>query len=221
METQSALHPSERPRQLRLVAAAASHATAQPAPAELALAVWRLRRPAGNAAFPRQLARAAIRHYSDRGQLVLCRHGDLRAEAARHGRRTLPLPSAVHPAAASAGNAVVPLREPEAALVLAAVRADTDERLLARSSATLLPLLRPGGFLALAPAPRAPRGLGALVRACQQSGLQYWQHIVALAPTPTQRPERPGETGRLHRDLLVFRRPPRAAAAAGKAAVAA
>jgi hypothetical protein len=63
------------------------------------------------------------------------------------------------------------------------------------------------------------------VRTCRYSGLQYWQHIVALAPTLTQPPQPHlggrcgGRAARLHRDLLVFRRPSHPAA--GEAAAAA
>jgi hypothetical protein len=222
---------SQRPP-VRLLGAADSTATAQ---AELALAVWRLHRPPGSAGFPRELARAAIRHYTDPGQLVLANRSDLRAEAARLGRRALPLAPAGDQLAAcdddvvhlreqeatlvlavARADDVVHLREQEATLVLAVARADDDERVATRLSEP-----RPGGFLALAPAPRVQPGLGALVRVCQRSGLQYWQHVVALAPTPAQTPQhsRPSATARLHRDLLVFRRPLHAAA--GEAAAAA
>ena len=69
--------------------------------------------------------------------------------------------------------------------------------------------------------------LGAIVRACQQQGLQYWQHIVAVDPRqPGRERSGGGATGdaarslRCHRDLLVFRRPAQADAVASEAASA-
>jgi hypothetical protein len=124
--------------------------------------------------------------------------------------------------------------------VLTPIRTHADERRLAKLAATLLPLLRPGGFLALAAAAPAAAtngsdGLGAIVRTCQQSGLQYWQHVVALTPASDGRERgrsqrarpraaQPSRAARCHHDLLVFRRPAEAeavaAAAAGIAGVA-
>ena len=241
--------------QLRLVRPADAEAGPRPearlVPLEPALAVWRLQRASHTHPLPRELARRAISHYTDPGDLVLApgrRGGELLEQAARLGRRALPLdPSAAGARAASragarAAKTVVALRRDQGAdLVLTPIRAHAGERRLAKLAATLLPLLRPGGFLAVAAAaPGADTnggdGLGAIVRTCQQSGLQYWQHVVALAPAFGDGRERgrsqgthvraaqPRRAMRCHHDLLVFRRPAEAeavaAAAAGIAGVA-
>lgn len=241
--------------QLRLVRPADADAGPRPeaqlVPLEPALAVWRLQRASRTDPLPRELARRAIAHYTDPGDLVLApgrRGGELLDQAARLGRRALPLdPSAAGARAASragarAAKTVVALRPDQGAdLVLTPIRAHAGEPRLAKLTATLLPLLRPGGFLAVASAAPAADtngggGLGAIVRTCQQSGLQYWQHVVALTPafgdgrergrsqrTRLRAVERSRAT-RCHRDLLVFRRPAEveavAAAAAGIAGVA-
>lgn len=191
-------------------------------PREQPLAVWHLDRTRRTESLPRELARAAIAHYTDPGDLVLVpklRRGELLQTGAALGRRALPLP----PNAAKAEN-VIPLRpNASAALVLAPLGARTSERRLAQVPSKLLPLLRPGGFLALA---RGTRGtdagaLGHVVRTCQQSGLQYWQHVIALTPERaasdasgahaevacTSRGLTEDRAVRCHYDLLVFRRP--------------
>jgi hypothetical protein len=124
---------------------------------------------------------------------------------------------------------VVALRsDPGADLVLAPIRAGACERGLA----ALLPLLRPGGFLVVAPAPGADAnrsdGPASIVRAAQQSGLQYWQHVVAVTPaladgrqpaagsqlSHMRAADQKGSRAiRCHHDLLVFRRPALADAA--------
>jgi hypothetical protein len=234
-------------RQLQLVHAASAEARLQPdaRPMEAgpALAVWRLQRLNRTTPLPRELARRAISHYTDPGDLVLAPPrgaGAILEQAARLGRRALPLePSASGAGTGSRAGAgvpetVVPLRPGEgAALVLAQIRARAGERLLSRLAATLLPLLRPGGFLALALGPGANRSdvLGAIVRACQESGLQYWQHVVALTPladssegarsqTARVSAGQPssGRAARCHHDVLVFRRPAHADAVPAAAA---
>ncbi len=242
--------------QLRLVrpadAEAGPRTQAQPVPLETALAVWRLQRASRTHPLPRELARRAISQYTDPGDLVLApgrRGGELLEQAARLGRRALPLdPGSAGARAASrtgarAAKTLVALRPEQGAdLVLTPIRAGAGERRLAKLAATLLPLLRPGGFLAVAAAAPAADtnggdGLGAIVRTCQQSGLQYWQHVVALTPAFGDRRERgrsqrtraraaqSSRATRCHHDLLVFRRPAEAeavaAAAAGIAGVAA
>ncbi len=144
------------------------------------LAVWRLERTRRTHPLPRELARAAIAHYSDPGDLVLVPKlggSELLLMAAALGRR-----------------------------------------------AALLPLLKPGGFLALARGTAATDGgrLGEIVRTCQGQGLQYWQHVIALTPEVTAgaatgaraqaasaRKRSPDDRRavRCHHDLLVFRRP--------------
>jgi hypothetical protein len=192
-------------------------------PREQPLAVWRLERTRLTNPLPRDLARAAIAYYSDPGDLVLVpklRGGELLQAAAALGRRVLPLA----PSAARAEN-VIPLpRNGGAALVLAPLGVRPAARRLHSVAATLLPLLKPGGFLALARGTAAADGigLGDVVRTCQRHGLQYWQHVVALTPEVTadatcgacaqaagarrrRRDER--RAVRCHHDLLVFRRP--------------
>ena len=80
-------------------------------------------------------------------------------------------------------------------------------------------VLKPGGFLAIAKHVGhggAVCGLGGgTVRLCEQLGLQYWQHVIAvLAPITDGRlhpprshtqPDTDVET--VHADLLVFRKP--------------
>ena len=101
---------------------------------------------------PHELAHAAIAHYTDPGDLVLVpnlRGGELLQTAAALGRRALPLT----PQARSAKQAerIVPLRrDADAALVLAPLGARPTVRRIEQVAARLLPLLRDGGFLALA-----------------------------------------------------------------------
>lgn len=216
---------SARQLRRRVAAQAGPHLHAASVPREQTLAVWRLEHTSRANPLPRQLARATIVHYTERGDLVLApnlRGGELLQAAAALGRRALPLaPSA----AIAEVESVVPLRSSgRAALVLAPLGARASERRLAQVAARLLPLLRPGGFLALARGRRDERSdaLGHVVRACQESGLQYWQHVVALAlnvaageasgarAQPARKCGRPTEDRRAvrcHHDLLVFRRP--------------
>ncbi|MBA3736779.1 MAG: hypothetical protein H0W90_16575, partial [Actinobacteria bacterium] len=131
-------------------------------------------------------------------------------------------------AAANAG-AVIALRPNErAALAIAALGAGASERPGSELTAQLLARLEAGAFLVLGLAD-ARDGFGAIVRACQRQGLQYWQHVVALGPAAFTSEPPDGDDGarerrrsiRCHRDLLVFRQPAHAAALAGvKAAVA-
>jgi hypothetical protein len=100
----------------------------------------------------------------------------------------------------------------------------TTSELLANSAA----LLRPGGFLVVAPIP-ANRELapgdpaGELVQLCQSHGLLYWQHVIALCvPIRNDRLEaeqRPANGGaqRCHLDLLVLRKPDSPARGGGSA----
>ena len=193
-------------------------------PQEQPLAVWRLERTRRTNPLPRELARAAIAHYSDPGELVLVpklHGGELLHAAAALGRRPLPLA----PSAAKAEN-VTPLHRNRggAALVLAPLGARPSARRLQRVAAALLPLLKPGGFLALARGTAASdsSGLGEIVRTCQGQGLHYWQHVIALTPevTPGAASGAPAQAAsarkrstddrravRCHHDLLVFRRP--------------
>jgi hypothetical protein len=199
------------------------HARATELAREQPLAVWRLERTGRTNPLPRELAGAAIAHYSDPGELVLVpklRGGELLQAAAALGRRALPLA----PSAAKA-ESVTPLRRNRsgAALVLAPLGARPSARRLQRVAAALLPLLKPGGFLALARGTVATdsSGLGEIVRTCQEQGLQYWQHVIALTPTVTtgavsgapaqaasarKRSTDDRRAVRCHHDLLVFRR---------------
>jgi len=144
---------------------------------EQALAVWRLERASRTNPLPCELGRAAILHYTDPGDLVFApklRGGELLHIAAALGRRALPLAANTHSGVAA--TSVVPLRaSADAALVLAPLGARTGERRLQQVAARLLPLLRPGGFLALARGTRATDdgSLGDVVRACHERGLEY------------------------------------------------
>ena len=197
------------------------HARPTELPRAQPLAVWRLERTRRSDPLPRELVRAAIAHYSDPGELVLVpklRGGELLQAAAALGRRTLPLA----PTAPKARD-VTPLRRHSgAALVLAPLGARPTARRLEEVTARLLPLLRPGGFLAVARGARNEGGaLGDVVQACQQHGFQYWQHVVALPPELTadaasgaraqvsrarQRGNDERRAVRCHHDMLVFRR---------------
>jgi SAM-dependent methyltransferase len=81
-------------------------------------------------------------------------------------------------------------------------------------------LLRPGGFLILTyPTRSTPADHSSVsVRVCQELGLQYWQHVIALlAPIragrldPRLEPTFATDSGQapqaVHADLLVFRKP--------------
>jgi hypothetical protein len=212
------------------------HARPRETPRAQPLAVWRLERTHRRDPLPRELVRTAVEHYSDPGELVLVpklRGGELLQAAAALGRRALPLASATPRA-----EVVTPLRrQASAALVLAPLGARPTARRLEHVTARLLPLLSPGGFLALAQGARSDGGaLGDVVRACQQHGLQYWQHVVALPPDlsadaatgPRAQASRARQRGndnrravRCHHDLLVFRRPADATEQATTAAVGA
>jgi Replication-relaxation len=212
------------------------HARPSGVPRAQPLAVWRLERTRRTDPLPLELVRAAIAHYTDPGELVLVpklRGGELLHAAAALGRRALPLT----PGAAKA-EGVTPLRpQAGAALVLAPLGARPTAHRLEHVTARLLPLLRPGGFLALARGARSDSGaLGDVVRACQQVGLQYWQHVVALPPDisadaasgtraqPSRARQRRNADRlaiRCHHDLLVFRRPADAIEQATTATVAA
>jgi hypothetical protein len=187
------------------------------------LAVWRLEPTRCTNPLPRELASAAIAHYSDPGELVLApklRGGELLDAAAALGRRALPLA----PTAAKADVTPLHRNRGGAALVLAPLGARSGARRLQRVAAALLPLLKPGGFLALARGTAAfdSSGLGEIVRTCQGQGLQYWQHVIVLTPevTPGAASGAPAQAAsarkrstdgrravRCHHDLLVFRRP--------------
>jgi hypothetical protein len=222
-------------RHLQLAAAPETETTAGAAAtqtAEVALAVWRLKRATGRVRLPGELAQRAITHYSDRGDLVLApgRSTALK-QAATRGRRALPLEPRARAARAAAprettraAQTVVALcANDHADLILQSIPADARQPQAARLAAKLLPLLKPGGFLALAltdPRDRARRNLGAIVHACQQSGLRYWQHVIVLDPAigDGSAAKRSDETPRrsrgpaacravrCHRDLLIFRR---------------
>ena len=207
-------------------------------PRERALAVWRIERTNPANPLPRELAQTAIVHYTDPGDLVFApklRGGELLQTAAALGRRALPLAPSTR--STDDAESAIPLRPgASAALVLAPLAARASERRLARVAAMLLPLLQPGGFLALARGRRVVRSdaLGAVVYACQKNGLQYWQHVIALTPAVAADDEsgacaaRAGacrrRTGgdraiRCHHDLVVFRRPEHANAEHATAAV--
>jgi hypothetical protein len=214
---------SASPPQLRrgIAAPAQQKCDVAPVPREQALAIWRLQRASCTSPLPCELARATILHYTDPGDLVLApklRGGVLLQTAAALGRQALPLVANAH--SGGAATSVVPLRTgADAALVLAPLSAYASERRLARVAGKLLPLLRPGGFLALArgTGPIRSDPLGDVVHACREHGLQYWQHVVALTPDLATGDEsgahskpadtKDGRAVRCHHDLLVFRLP--------------
>jgi hypothetical protein len=212
-------------RRLQLVtatdAAAVNESEATPAGGRPALAVWRLKR-SSNRPLPSELARELIAHYSEPGDLVLAAADALR-QAEGLGRRALS--TNPHAPAVRAG-CVTALRPDElAALAIAALNAHTSERRAADLAAQLSARLNPGAFLVFVPVDARGR-LGAIVQACQQQGLQYWQHIVALQPGELEpQPVAVEETGcrshRCHHDLLIFRRPAAADALASEAAAVA
>jgi hypothetical protein len=210
------------------------HANPTQVPRAQPLAVWRLERTRRGEPLPRELVRAAIAHYTDPGELVLVpklRGGELLQAAATLGRRALPLAST----AVKAGGVTSLQRHSGAALVLAPLGARPTARRLGNVTVRVQPLLKPGGFLALAQGARNDGGaLGDVVRACQQHGFQYWQHVVALPPQVTadsasaaraegaraQQRAKGHRALRCHHDLLVFRRPADAIEQATTAAVA-
>jgi hypothetical protein len=220
-------HAQTTPTQaLRLVAddaRAAGTTAAQPARARPALAVWPLA-CRGKRPLPRELARQLIAHYSEPGDLVLAAAsaGEALRAAQQLGRRSLPLKTRARTSAAADG--VTRLRANERAdLAIAALGAAASARAAAGAAARLTERLKPGAFLLLA-LDGAHGPLGAIVRACQQQGLQYWQHIVALDPRQLVSERGGGATRdaarslRCHHDLLVFRRPAQADALASEAA---
>jgi hypothetical protein len=202
----------------------ASHRTPpQEVSAKPALAVWRLDRSSA-APLPGELVRRLIAHYSDPGDLVVVATGASEAlrQARRLGRRALTLPVCDHGPPRDARSNLIELRSNE--------RADLAIGLLRKRSVPdlrqLCDRLKPGAFIVLVRGDES-HGLGAVVHACQQQGLQYWQHVVALDPAEREREAEPRELSerrarRCHRDLLVFRRDTgaveRASAAAAVAA---
>jgi hypothetical protein len=204
-------------------AAERNESEAAPAGGRPALAVWRLER-SSNRPLPSELVRQLIAHYSEPGDLVLAA-ADVLAQAARLGRRAI---SANPHASGARGGRVIALRPDERAeLAIAALsaRARASERRAADRAAQLGARLNPGAFLVLAPADARGR-LGAIVHVCQQQGLQYWQHVVALHPGELEpKPVVVEGAGcrslRCHRDLLIFRRPAATDALASEAAAAA
>jgi hypothetical protein len=216
---------SSAARPLRLVTAADATARneseATPAGGSPALAVWRLARSSSRL-LPSELARRLIAHYSEPGDLVLGAADALR-QAERLGRRVLP--TNARAITASAGRVIALRPDERAALAIAALNAPASERRAAELAAQLGARLNPGAFLVLAPVDARGR-LGAIVHACQQHGLQYWQHVVVLHPGGLE-PERVAAEGvgcrslRCHRDLLIFRRPAATDALASEAAAVA
>jgi hypothetical protein len=104
-------------------------------------------------------------------------------------------------------------------------------------------VLRPGGFLVLVTKDMRTRGglrnlAGETIALCEQAGLRYWQHVIALQATITGGELQPrpsfwqvlqvrkalarGERAHLscHEDVLVFRRSADAEACAQESAVA-
>jgi hypothetical protein len=238
--TRARTNDSQRHLHLATASEATSSSPAKTT-ADVALAVWRLERATGSARLPSELAQRAIAHYSDRGDLVLTpRRSTALKQAATLGRRALPLElsvrarraAATHETARAAHTVVALRANDHADLILQSIPADAYEQQAARIAAKLLPRLKPGGFLALAltaPRERGRRNLGAIVRACQRSGFRYWQHVIALDPalgdgSDAKRPQgrlrrdrglATGRAVRCHHDLLVFRGPAAADAAAG------
>jgi hypothetical protein len=226
---------SSSDRHLRLVTDTDAHASVDSEPrqthAKPALAVWRLEHTSKRA-LPSELALQLIAHYTDRGDLVLAswRSGnETLRQARRLGRRALALDASNRHAGEAATHAedVVALRPNERAdLAIAALNVNAGERHATELAAQLLARLKPGAYLVLAPED-ARGSLGAIVHACQQNGLQYWQHVVAVDPAayngqPSGREAAEGRRSiRCHRDLLVFRRPAQVNAPAGEAAAAA
>jgi SAM-dependent methyltransferase len=76
-----------------------------------------------------------------------------------------------------------------------------------------LTVLAPGGFLLLVHDQQEGRGrggLGGLVARCEQTGLEYWQHVIATRTIPA--------AGLAHTDVLAFRKPTLDTAAAARRA---
>jgi hypothetical protein len=125
--------------------------------------------------------------------------------------------------AVRAGREIALRPDERAQLAIAALSARAGERRAGELAAQLSARLNPGAFLVLAPVDARGR-LGAIVQACQEQGLQYWQHVVALHSDELE-PAAAEGTGcrslRRHRDLLVFRCPAAADALASEAAAVA
>jgi SAM-dependent methyltransferase len=82
-------------------------------------------------------------------------------------------------------------------LLLTAAPAVPDERLLADWRA----VIAPGGFLLLVHDQQAGApGLGTIVAACERTGLEFWQHVVAVRRSPSE------SSALLHTDVLAFRK---------------
>lgn len=91
-------------------------------------------------------------------------------------------------------------RHPAGSVQLLLTTAPTvpDERLLAAWRA----VTAPGGFLLLVHEQRTGSpGLGAIVAACERTGLEFWQHVVAVRRSPNE------ASALLHTDVLAFRKP--------------
>jgi hypothetical protein len=220
---------ADSPRQLRLVANPSSSSGQETTGARRtpALAVLRLERTSTRT-LPTELARRLIAHYSDRGDLIVAAAGASVAvlQARRLGRRALP-PGTRSDAGHNAGigrDALAALRPNERAdLAIVVLNADANAQGLSDVAARLGARLRPGGFLVLA-LDNGRAHLGPIVHACQQQGLQYWQHIVAIDPlatelAPSEEIRNAAEDRRplrCHRDLLAFRRPVQVDAAASE-----
>jgi hypothetical protein len=194
-----------------------------------ALAVYRLE-CSSNKPLPGELARQLIAHYTDRGDLVLAtqRASNALPQARRLDRRARPLSARRRCACETGvrGEAVIALRPNERAdLAIGALNANASERRASHVAAQLSARLKPGAFLVLV-FDDARDHLGAIVHACQQQGLRYWQHVVALDAAaidcePSDEDVLATERRRsirCHRDLLVFRRPAHTNALAGEAA---
>jgi hypothetical protein len=212
-------------RHLRLITPADAQATRETLMSQTGcepeLAIFRLERATTNQLLPSELARRVIAHYSDRGDLVLTSRRRVLAQALALRRRALAL-STIHTRsteATAAGSRLIALRPDERAdLAVATLKTEASERRASSLAACLFPLLKPGAFLVIA-LERRQQGLGTIVRACQDTGLQYWQHVITLEPTlpPAGEPQQAKRTDAAareglravccHRDLLVFRRP--------------
>jgi hypothetical protein len=216
---------SSTARPLQLVtdtdATATNESEATPASGRPALAVWRLER-SSNRPLPSELVRQLIAHYSEPGDLILAA-ADALPQTRRLRRRALS--TNPHASRVRAGRVIALRPDERAVLAIAALNARANERSAAKLAAQLSARLNPGAFLVLAPVDAHGR-LGAIVHACQQQGLQYWQHVVALQPGELEpQPVAVEGTGsrslRRHHDLLVFRRPAGADALASEAAAVA
>jgi hypothetical protein len=166
-------------------------------------------------------AQLLIEHYTSPGDLILTENKNLAAEARRLRRL-----ADTHTGAHSTQDRVV-RRLPTKPAQLAIVEVETDNAAdLLEQTADAAHRLAKGGFLALAVHPTRKARLGKLVRATQQLGLHYWQHIVLVDPLCLHQPDDQsrGARGRrnihrAHADLLIFRKPAAANAAAASGAI--